>query len=138
MLESARAEARDHLVRLQQEYDALAGDRATDQARLEELRDQIGACQLDLQQNVPLLALSPHEVALNAARALPAAVVRRWRLLPFRIEEGSLYVAGPEPPEDNAVRDMGRYTRLDLRFRLITRSNFDDLERRFISAESAA
>ena len=88
---------------------------------------------LSLQQNLPLVDLDPAEVPLNVARALPAHVVHRWEVLPFRIEGHRLFVARPEPPDLELERQLGRYTRLSLRFRLITRSNFDQLCRQLLN-----
>jgi hypothetical protein len=55
-----------------------------------------------------------------------------WRVLPFRVDGGCLYLAGPEPPTDEVEKRIRRFTRLDLRFQLITPGNFARLQREFL------
>jgi bacteriophage N4 adsorption protein B len=84
---------------------------------------------LSAQQGVPLGYLDPQRIERNVARALPAQLVHRWSVLPFRISSGRLFVAGSELPSDEMRRDLELYTRLDLCFQLITPSNFDLLRK---------
>jgi adsorption protein B len=82
---------------------------------------------LSLQQGLPAGIIEPGDVAPNAARALPIHVVRNWRVLPFRIAEGSLHLATPEVPTDEMARDLRGFTGLDVRFQLVTIGNFEKL-----------
>ena len=61
------------------------------------------------------------------ARGLPWDVIRDWRVMPFKVEMGSLFVAGPEPPTEEMQRDLKKYTSLEVRFQLITPANFAEL-----------
>jgi adsorption protein B len=82
---------------------------------------------LSLQQNLPLLDIEPLEIEACAARSLPGHVVRTWEALPYRIEQGSLFLVTPEPPGESLEPHLARHTRLSLRFRLVTRSDFERL-----------
>ena len=63
------------------------------------------------------------------ARALPRRVVRDWKVLPFRIASGSLFLASPEVPTDELSQVLRGFTRLSLRFHLVTPRNFEELAR---------
>jgi adsorption protein B len=82
---------------------------------------------LSLQQSLPSGRLEPWIVSRNVARALPRRVVRDWRVLPFRISAGSMYLACPEIPSDDLTRALRSFTRLSLRFHLVTPANFEEL-----------
>ncbi len=73
--------------------------------------------------------VEPHAVRREVARAFPARVVRQWRVLPFRVEEGALFVATPESPAPAVRRELARFTRLEIRFHLVTAENYEELVR---------
>lgn len=79
------------------------------------------------QQSLPTGRVSPSDVKPNVARALPWQVIRDWRVMPFKVELGSLFIASPELPTDEMQRDLKKYTSLDIRFQLITPANFAEL-----------
>jgi hypothetical protein len=82
---------------------------------------------LSLQQSLPVGRLEPKAVSRQVARALPRHVVRDWRVLPYRISSGSIFLASPEIPTDELSRALRGFTRLSLRFQLVTPHNFDEL-----------
>jgi hypothetical protein len=82
---------------------------------------------LSLQQSLPSGRLEPWVINTNIARALPRRVVREWRVLPFRISSGSMFLASPEIPTDALTRTLRGFTRLSLRFHLVTPQNFEEL-----------
>jgi hypothetical protein len=82
---------------------------------------------LGMQQNVPFEKLDGGRIPVWIARALPGAFSRKWHILPFRIAEGRMYVAGPELPGDEMRRQLQMFTRLEMRFQYITPGNFDEL-----------
>lgn len=84
---------------------------------------------LSRQINVPLGRLRPGEVQRNACRALPARFVREWKVLPFKILSGSLFLAVAEPPAEELRRELSRFTRLEIRFQLVTPGDFEALAR---------
>jgi adsorption protein B len=82
---------------------------------------------LSLQQSLPAGRLEPLNISPDVARALPRHVVRDWRVLPFRIASGSMFLASPDIPTDELSRTVGGFTRLSLRFHLVTPANFQEL-----------
>jgi adsorption protein B len=82
---------------------------------------------LSAQHGLPQGTLLPAEIRVSTARSLPARVAREYRVLPFRVEFASMYLAATELPTDELRRCLRQYTMLDLRFHLITPSNFEEL-----------
>jgi hypothetical protein len=82
---------------------------------------------LSLQQGLPVERIEPADVPLCVARALPERAAREWRVLPFRVAEGQLFVAGPEPPTAAVTAALRNFTSLEVRFHLITPSRFESL-----------
>jgi adsorption protein B len=82
---------------------------------------------LSLQQSLPSGRLEPWVISTNIARALPRRLVREWRVLPFRISSGNMFLASPEIPTDDLTRKLRGFTRLSLRFHLVTPQNFEEL-----------
>jgi len=82
---------------------------------------------LSLQQSLPAGRLEPWVINSHVARALPRRVVRDWRVLPFRIASGNMFLASPEIPSDDLTRTLRNFTRLSLRFHLVTPGNFEEL-----------
>ena len=83
---------------------------------------------LSLQQSLPLETIEPGQIRPQVARTLPARVIRQWQVLPFRIAEGQLYLASPNLPGDDLQRELRRFTHLEIRFLLVTPSNYKQLE----------
>jgi hypothetical protein len=82
---------------------------------------------LSFQQGLPVAHIDPLDVRPNVARALPEHLVRRWRVLPFRVENGALFLASPEAPSAELTTQLTEFTRLDLRFHLLPPHEFDSL-----------
>jgi adsorption protein B len=82
---------------------------------------------LSLQQGLPLTHVEVHQVAQRVARALPERVAREWRILPFRVAEGSLLVASPELPTPQRLAAVRSFTALEIRFHLVTPSEYRHL-----------
>ena len=82
---------------------------------------------LSLQQGLPLLNLEPESVSARAVRMLPAKVSSQWRVLPFRVEGGSLLVAGTDLPKPGMNEALRSFTSFEIRFHLVTPSNFERL-----------
>jgi hypothetical protein len=69
---------------------------------------------------------------------LPAAVARKWRVLPFRVERGELFLAGTELPSDAMTRDLRRFSRLTIRYTLVTRGEYERMAREYLPQCPAA
>ena len=87
---------------------------------------------LSLQHSLPSGRIEPCVISRNVARAFPRHVVRQWQVLPFRVSAGNLFVASPEIPSDELSRTLRGFTRLTLRFHLITPGNFEELTRELL------
>jgi adsorption protein B len=82
---------------------------------------------LSVQQALPVVRLEPHEISPSIARSLPQRVVMEWRVLPFRVEHGSLCIAGTEAPCAKLNAELESLTALEIRFHLVTPSTFERL-----------
>lgn len=87
---------------------------------------------LSLQQSLPAGRIEPQTVSRNVARTLPRHLVRDWQVLPFRVASGNLFLASPEIPSDELTRALSGFTRLALRFHLVTPDNFQELTRELL------
>ena len=87
---------------------------------------------LSLQRNLPLASPEPAEISEPVLHLVPPEVSRRWRVLPFRVAEGQLFVAGPELPSEEMTRDLGRFSKLEIRFHLVTPTEFEELARAYL------
>ena len=82
---------------------------------------------LALQLCMPVSLVSPDTVSRAIARSLPAHVVRKHQIIPVRVEDGQLVVAGPEAPPETLPLALRPYTRLGVKFELVPRSTFDQI-----------
>ena len=82
---------------------------------------------LGLQQGLPVSSPDAGDIPRRVARALPERVMREWRVLPFRVAEGSLYVAGPEAPSAEMNEALRQFTSLEVKFHLVTPTKFEEL-----------
>jgi bacteriophage N4 adsorption protein B len=87
---------------------------------------------LSLQNNLPLGKPDESAVSIPVTRTLPAAVSRRWHAIPFRISAGELYIAGSELPDEEMQKEIRLFSSLELRFQLVTPSEFDELARQYL------
>jgi adsorption protein B len=84
---------------------------------------------LSLQQGLPLTDCDETHIPSAVARTLPVRVIRDWRVLPFRIAQGSLFLASPELPSLAMSAELRRFTSLEIRFHLVTPARFRTLAR---------
>ena len=87
---------------------------------------------LSVQNNVPLGKPDPSSVSAPITRSLPAAVSRRWSVLPFRIAAGELHVAGSNLPDEEMQSDIARFSSLAMRFHLVTPTEYEELVRQYL------
>lgn len=84
---------------------------------------------LSLQQGLSVVQLNPQAIPRNVARMFPATVSRDWQVLPYRIAEGGLYIAGPNLPSHKMHEALHGFTSLEIRFCLTTPSDYDNAAR---------
>jgi adsorption protein B len=82
---------------------------------------------LSLQQGLPIARIDPSEVPLRVARALPERVSREWRVLPFKIADGTLLLASPDLPTPAMTAAVRPFTALEIRFHLLAPSDYKQL-----------
>jgi adsorption protein B len=82
---------------------------------------------LSLQQGLPFMHFDAALVARSVARSLPEPVAREWRVLPFKVSEGSLFLAGPDLPTPAMTAAMRSFTALEIRFHLMAPSEYTKL-----------
>jgi hypothetical protein len=82
---------------------------------------------LSFQQGLPIGNFDVQNVPKQVAHALPEHVVREWGVLPFRIGEGSLFVASAKLPTPGISASLRSFTALEIRFHLVTPAKFEML-----------
>ncbi len=87
---------------------------------------------LSVQNNLPLGKPKEDAVTVAVTRALPRALARKWQVLPFRVAAGELYVAAAEVPSDDMQNEIRRFISLDLRFQLVTRTEYEQLAGQYL------
>jgi adsorption protein B len=87
---------------------------------------------LSLQNNLPLGKPDPETVSVPITRSLPAALSRKWRVLPFRVAGGELYVAGADLPDETMQSEIRRFSSLELRFQLVTPTDYEELAQQYL------
>ncbi len=82
---------------------------------------------LSFQQGLPLTQIAAEDVVPRVVRILPQPVTREWRVLPFKIEDGNLYLAGPDLPTTAMNTVLSGHTSLTIRFHLVTPTEYEKL-----------
>jgi len=82
---------------------------------------------LSFQQGLPAGSIDVRGVPREVAHALPEHVVREWGVLPFRVREGSLFVASAQLPTPQINGGLRSFTQLEVRFHLVTPTEFQNL-----------
>jgi adsorption protein B len=85
---------------------------------------------LSVQHSLPLGV--PAAVSRRVTRSLPAGMARKWRILPFQVRSGKLFVAGPDLPSDEMADELQRASRLELRFQLVTPQQYRELASQYL------
>jgi adsorption protein B len=73
-------------------------------------------CEIDIAQVNP-----------KVARSLPARIEKQFEVLPFRVSAGCLQFAATRVPEPRVFHEIRKFTRLSIRFHLVTRINYERL-----------
>ena len=82
---------------------------------------------LALPADLAVAVIDADQVRREATRALPLHFARRWKILPFKVAEGSLFLATPVAPSDELREDLKRFTRLEVRYQLVSKQNYEAL-----------
>lgn len=82
---------------------------------------------LSFQAGIPLGLPTVEEVDRLATRAFPAETARRWKVMPYRVATGQLWVVTAEVPSDEMTRELASLSALEIRFRLVRPWEFEEL-----------
>jgi adsorption protein B len=82
---------------------------------------------LSFQQGLPIGHVDVQNVSPHVAHALPEHVVREWGVLPFRVREGSMFIASAKLPAPDLNARLRSFTALEIRFYLVTPTEFANL-----------
>jgi len=82
---------------------------------------------LSFQQGLPIGEIEPENVPWHIAHALPEHVVCDWGVLPFRVAEGRLFLAGANLPTHEMSAELKSFTALEIKFHLVTPTKFQNL-----------
>jgi hypothetical protein len=80
---------------------------------------------LSLQGEIPWGLPARHEVDPRVVRALPAETVRRWKVMPYRVEAGQLHLITPDLPSAEMTAELRKLSALEIRFRLVRPREFE-------------
>jgi hypothetical protein len=92
--------------------------------QLQKLSEEDLYLALSLHAGIELGAPEIYECTPSAARKLPLAVIRRWKVVPYRIDLGQMHLLTPHLPTEAMTRELVRYCSLELRFRLVRPGEF--------------
>lgn len=101
------------------------GDFLVDEGLLDE--DDLVAA-LCLQHSLPRANLDREAITTRVLRSLPLRESAAWRVVPFRIGEGALCIAGASVPTDEMMTELRRFTNLEIRYYLISSREYEDLQ----------
>lgn len=89
---------------------------------------------LSLQRTLPQGRIDPGEIRKSVARSLPSQIAVQRKLIPFKVDMGTLFIAGPELPTLRLRHELGQFTSLAIEFHLVTPSNYRELANEFLLA----
>jgi adsorption protein B len=89
---------------------------------------------LSMQAGIPLGRPAPAEVDQLVTRVFPAETVRRWKVMPYRVEPGHLLAVTAEVPSREMARDLAVLSTLKIRYRMVLPREFEELTREYLPA----
>jgi len=84
---------------------------------------------LSLHTGVPSLKIDARKVKAFIARSLPAHLEKRHGVVPVRVHAGKLLVAGQNVLSPDALEELQGFTSLPIEFQLVTRRNYEELQK---------
>ncbi|HYI97483.1 MAG TPA: glycosyl transferase family protein [Bryobacteraceae bacterium] len=89
---------------------------------------------LCLQQMLPQARIDLDDVPRSIVRALPVRVATELQWIPFKVDLGRLFVAGPELPTAETRQKLQQFTSLAIEFHLVTPAQYRELASQFLPA----
>ena len=90
---------------------------------------------LSIQAGLPLGSPPASEFSLPATRLLPADMVRRRKVIPYRVSRGQMHLVTPELPSEAVIAELAGHSPLEPRFRLVRPEEFERLMCLYLPAE---
>jgi type IV pilus assembly protein PilB len=80
--------------------------------------------------------VDPEKLKPQVVRSLPRHLTKRFGVLPVSVNDGRMLVASANVPTPNLFVELKQFTTLEVDFQLVTRSNFEEIEK--LASASAA
>ena len=87
---------------------------------------------LSVQTGIPLGDPEELNVSVAATRTLPAELVRRWKVLPYRLRAGQLQAVTTEIPTPAMTRGLTGISGLEMRFVLVQPEQFEAMVEEYL------
>jgi len=84
---------------------------------------------LSLHTGIPSLKVDARKVKAPVARSLPAHLEKRHGVVPVRVHDGKLLVAGRNVLHADALEELQSFTSLPIEFQLVTQRNYEELRK---------
>jgi hypothetical protein len=94
------------------------------------LTDRDAYAVLSTKTGVPTSIVKCSQLQLAVTRTFPLHMADRFKVLPFRVEDGKVHVAGTRVPKPEFFAAAARFTSLLLEFHLVSARNFRELSER--------
>jgi adsorption protein B len=82
---------------------------------------------LSVQSGLPVTKVDLSTLNHRVAQTLPARAQKEFNVIPYRIENGQLLIAGTRVPSPEVMDDLAKFTTLPIEFRLVTRKHFEEI-----------
>ncbi|MBV8832771.1 MAG: glycosyl transferase family protein [Acidobacteriaceae bacterium] len=82
---------------------------------------------LSLQCGAPIAKIDLRRLHRSATRTLPASIENRFKVVPFKIERGKLYLAGSRAPVGDTWTALSKFTSLATEFQLVPSTTYNRL-----------
>ncbi len=83
---------------------------------------------LSLQSGLPSTKVDVRAVKPRTLQSLPLKVQKQYGVVPFRVENGRLLVAGTGVPDDAFFQQIKSFTHLTIEYQLVSKRNLEQLQ----------
>jgi len=100
--------------------------------RLQKLTEENLYQALSSQAGIPLGMPADQDINRLVTRSLPAAALRRWKVMPYRVAVGHLHVLTAELPTPEMSGELSSLSGLEIRYRLIRPHEMEGLAQDYL------
>jgi adsorption protein B len=87
---------------------------------------------LSSQAGIPLGMPARRDIHPLVTRTLPAEVLRRWKVMPYRVSVGHLDVLTSEIPTPQMTGELSHLSSLDIRYRLVRPNELESVAQKYL------